>query len=77
MLFLTQREEYKMICVFLDTNILHSKSTDFTKARFAEKLEELINDTQKMIELQNNARRLVKYDATKDIVGQIKSSLRK
>ena len=35
-----------MICVFLDTNILHSKSTDFTKARFAEKLEELISEIE-------------------------------
>ena len=35
-----------MICVFLDTNILHSKSTDFTKARFAEKLEELIGEIE-------------------------------
>lgn len=35
-----------MICVFLDTNILHSKSVDFTKARFAEKLEELIDEIE-------------------------------
>ena len=35
-----------MICVFLDTNILHSKSTDFTKARFAEKLDELIGEIE-------------------------------
>ena len=35
-----------MICVFLDTNILYSKSTDFTKARFAEKLEELIGEIE-------------------------------
>lgn len=35
-----------MICIFLDTNILHSKSTDFTKARFAEKLEELIGEIE-------------------------------
>lgn len=35
-----------MICVFLDTNILHSKSTDFTKARFAEKLKELIGEIE-------------------------------
>lgn len=35
-----------MICVFLDTNILHSKSADFTKARFAEKLEELIGEIE-------------------------------
>lgn len=35
-----------MICVFLDSNILHSKSTDFTKARFAEKLEELIGEIE-------------------------------
>ena len=37
-----------------------------------EKLEELINNTQKMIEIQTNAKKLVKYDATKDIVNQIK-----
>ena len=35
-----------MICVFLDSNILHSKSTDFTKARFAERLEELIGEIE-------------------------------
>ena len=42
-----------------------------------EKLEEIINDTQKMIELQNNAKKLVKYDATKNIVEQIKDVLNK
>lgn len=35
-----------MICIFLDSNILHSKSSDFTKARFAEKLEELIGEIE-------------------------------
>lgn len=35
-----------MICVFLDSNILHSKSSDFTKARFADKLEELIGEIE-------------------------------
>ncbi len=31
-----------MICVFLDTNILHSKSADFTKARFADLRDTLL-----------------------------------
>ena len=31
-----------MICVFLDTNILHSKSTDFTKARLADLRDTLL-----------------------------------
>ena len=35
-----------MICVFLDSNILHSKSSDFTKARFVDKLEELIGEIE-------------------------------
>ena len=46
-----------------------------TPEHFIEKLEELINNTQKMIELQNNAKRLVKYDATSNIVKQIKEAL--
>lgn len=48
-----------------------------TAEAFMEKLEGLINDTQKMIELQNNAKKLVKYNATKDIVEQIKGALKK
>ena len=52
---------------------LYLDDTDCTKEAFMEKLEEIINDTQKMIELQNNAKKLVKYDATKNIVEQIKS----
>ena len=43
-----------------------------TPEALMEKLEELINNTQKMIEIQTNAKKLVKYDATKDIVNQIK-----
>jgi hypothetical protein len=32
--------------VFLDANVLHTKSADFTKARFAENLEELIGEIE-------------------------------
>lgn len=52
---------------------LYLDDSDCTPEAFMEKLEELINDTQKMIELQNNAKKLVKYDATKNIVEQIKA----
>lgn len=51
---------------------LYLDDADCTPESFMEKLEELINDTQKMIELQNNAKKLVKYDATEKIVAQIK-----
>lgn len=46
-----------------------------TPEHFTEKLESLINDTQKMIELQNNAKKLVKYNATDNIIKQIKEAL--
>ena len=52
---------------------LYLDDSDCTPEAFMEKLEEIINDTQKMIELQNNAKKLVKYDATKNIVEQIKA----
>ncbi len=52
---------------------LYLDDTECTKEAFMEKLEEIINDTQKMIELQNNAKRLVKYDATTNIVEQIRA----
>ncbi len=52
---------------------IYLDDTDCTPESLMEKLEEVINDTQKMIELQNNARKLVKYDATENIVKQIKS----
>lgn len=55
---------------------IYLDDTDCTQEAFMEKLEELINDTQKMIELQNNAKNLVKYDATKNIVAQIKDVLK-
>lgn len=55
---------------------IYLDDTECTQEAFMEKLEELINDTQKMIELQNNARNLVKYDATKNIVEQIKDVLK-
>lgn len=51
---------------------LYLDDSQCTPEAFMEKLESLINDTQKMIELQNNAKKLVKYDATKNIVEQIK-----
>lgn len=51
---------------------LYLEDSQCTPEAFMEKLESLINDTQKMIELQNNAKKLVKYDATKNIVEQIK-----
>ena len=51
---------------------LYLDDTDCTAEAFMEKLEELINNTQKMIELQNNAKKLVKHDSTKNIVKQIK-----
>ena len=51
---------------------LYLDDADCTPESFMEKLEELINDTQKMIELQNNAKKLVKYEATEKIVAQIK-----
>lgn len=56
---------------------LYLDDKECTAEAFMEKLEELINDTQKMIELQNNAKKLVKYNATKDIVEQIKNVLGK
>ena len=56
---------------------LYLDDTDCTAEALMEKLEELINNTQKMIELQNNAKKLVRKDATKDIVGQIKEVLNK
>ena len=54
---------------------LYLEDSQCTPEAFMEKLEELINNTQKMIELQNNAKKLVRYDATKDIVNQIKNVL--
>ena len=56
---------------------LYLDDSQCTVESFTEKLEELINDTQKMIELQNNAKALVKTDATKKIVEQIKAVLNK
>ena len=56
---------------------LYLDDTDCTVESFTEKLEELINNTQKMIELQNNAKALVRTDATKNIVEQIKAVLNK
>ena len=56
---------------------LYLEDKECTAESFMEKLEEIINDTQKMIELQNNAKKLVKYDATKNIVEQIKDVLNK
>ncbi len=56
---------------------LYLDDTDCTVESFTEKLEELINNTQKMIELQNNAKALVKTDATGNIVEQIKAVLNK
>ena len=56
---------------------LYLDDTDCTAEALMEKLEELINNTQKMIELQNNVKKLVRKDATKDIVGQIKEVLNK
>lgn len=55
---------------------LYLDDSQCTAEALMEKLEELINDSQKMIELQNNAKKLVKYNATKDIVNQIKSVLK-
>lgn len=54
---------------------LYLDDTECTAESFMEKLEEIINNTPKMIELQNNARKLVKYDATENIVKQIKNAL--
>lgn len=54
---------------------LYLDDADCTSEALIEKLEELINDTQKMIELQNNAKKLVRYNATKDIIEQIKEVL--
>lgn len=56
---------------------LYLEDGECTPNAFFEKLEELINDTHKMIILQNNARKLVKYNATNDIVEQIKTVLKK
>ncbi len=53
---------------------LYLDDSKCTPEAFMEQLEILINDTQKMIELQNNAKKLVKYDATQNIVKQIKAS---
>jgi len=55
---------------------LYLDDTECTPESFMEKLEEIINNTQKMIELQNNAKKLVKYDATENIVKQIKDALK-
>ena len=55
---------------------LYLEDSQCTPEAFMEKLEELINDTQKMIELQNNAKKLVKYDATKNIVNQIRQVMK-
>lgn len=55
---------------------LYLDDTECTPDAFMEKLEALIKNTKKMIELQNNARKLVRYEATKDIVAQIKNALK-
>lgn len=54
---------------------LYLEDSQCTVDSFCEELEKLICDTQKMIELQNNAKKLVKYDATKNIVAQIKDAI--
>ncbi len=54
---------------------LYLDDSECTVESFTEKLEELINNTQKMIELQNNAKALVKTNATKNIIEQIKAVL--
>lgn len=54
---------------------LYLEDSQCTVESFCEELEKLICDTQKMIELQNNAKKLVKYDATKNIVAQIKDAI--
>lgn len=54
---------------------LYLEDSECTSEHLCEKLEKLINDSQKMVELQNNARKLVKYDATENIVKQIKEAL--
>ena len=56
---------------------LYLDDSECTPEALMEKLEELINDTQKMIALQNNAKKLVRKDATNDIVQQIKEILNK
>lgn len=55
---------------------LYLDDTECTPEALMEKLEDLIKNTRKMIELQNNARKLVRYEATNDIVGQIKAVLK-
>ena len=55
---------------------LYLDDTECTPDAFMEKLEALIKNTKKMIELQNNARKLVRYEATKDIIVQIKNALK-
>lgn len=56
---------------------LYLDDSECTPDAFMSKLEELINNTDKMVELQNNAKKLVKYDATENIVAQIKDVLKK
>lgn len=56
---------------------LYLDDKDCTPDALMEKLEELIKDTQKMINIQNNAKKLVRKNATKDIVAQIKELLNK
>src|SRR5574344_274624 len=51
---------------------LYLDDSECTPDAFMSKLEELINNTDKMVELQNNAKKLVKDDATENIVAQIK-----
>lgn len=52
---------------------LYLDDSQCTVEAFCEKLEKLINDTQKMIELQNNAKKLVKYDAMNNLITQIRA----
>lgn len=54
---------------------LYLEDDDCTEETFCEKLESLINDSHRMIEIQNNAKSLVKYDATGNIVKQIKDAI--
>ena len=54
---------------------LYLEDSQCTAEALFEKLQELIENTQKMITLQNNAKKLVNKDATKNIVLQIKNVL--
>ncbi len=54
---------------------IYLEDDDCSVETFCEKIESLINDTQKMIELQNNARNLVKFEATENIIKQIKQAI--